>query len=195
MGRKRTIDREAVLDAAQSVVQRDGTARLTLDAVAAEAGISKASVLYDYKTKPALMRAMVERRMSAEHARQDRIRTALGDIPNAFIRTRLTAASDPATDDDQAITLCIAASMAQNNEIRTPICSKLGDSISEVLETSENPDGALLAFVALEGLRMMEHFGVYNFDPAERQRLIEHIRWLVEQKPERVPLDVSTEIA
>ena len=52
MGRKRTIEPDAVLDAAEQVVMRDGAARLTLDAVACAAGISKASVLYDYKTKP-----------------------------------------------------------------------------------------------------------------------------------------------
>ena len=34
MGRKRVIDQEQVLDAAQRVVARDGAARLTLDAVA-----------------------------------------------------------------------------------------------------------------------------------------------------------------
>lgn len=195
MGRKRTIDREAVLDAAQSVVQRNGTARLTLDAVAAEAGISKASVLYDYKTKPALMQAMVERRMAAEQAREGRILAALGDVPNAFIRTRISAASDPATDDDQAITLCMAAAVAQDNDLRKPICGKIGDSIAELRKSSRNQDGALLAFVALEGLRMMEHFGVYKFDPADRLRLIEQIRWLVDQEPGRIPLDAPTGIA
>src|SRR3546814_2511896 len=42
MARPRTIDRDAVLDAAQRVVARDGAAGLTLEAVAAEDGISKA---------------------------------------------------------------------------------------------------------------------------------------------------------
>ena len=57
MGRLRIIDRDAVLTAAERVVRRDGAARLTIEAVAAEAGISKASVLYDYKTKQALIKA------------------------------------------------------------------------------------------------------------------------------------------
>ena len=69
MGRHRVIDRDAMLDAAERVVVRDGAAKLSLDAVATEAGISKASVLYDYKTKHALIRALVERRVAAETAR------------------------------------------------------------------------------------------------------------------------------
>ena len=85
VGRPRTIDRESVLDAAQAVAARDGAAYLTLEAVATEAGISKASVLYDYKNKQALMRAVIERRIAAEDARIQEIQDRLGDEPNAAI--------------------------------------------------------------------------------------------------------------
>ncbi|WP_018700868.1 TetR/AcrR family transcriptional regulator [Amorphus coralli] len=195
MGRKRTIDRESVLDAAQCVVQRDGVARLTLDAVAAEAGISKASVLYDYKSKPALMRALVERKIAAEEARVGAIRDALGDTPDVAVRTRIAAASDPATEDDQAFTLCLAAAMAQDSDLRQPICSTVGGAISEIRETSKNPNGALLAFLALEGLKLMEYFGVHRFDPEHRKELVEEIGWLVEQSPGRVPLVAPKKVA
>src|SRR3546814_17040256 len=69
--------RDAVLDAAQRVVARDGAAGLTLEAVAAEAGISKASVLYDYGTKQALMKALIERRIAAEDSRIGEIEAGL----------------------------------------------------------------------------------------------------------------------
>ena len=189
MGRKRTIDREAVLDAAQYVVQRDGVARLTLDAVTAEAGISKASVLYDYKTKPALVRAMVERKIAAEDDRIDRLRAEIGDTPNAAVRTRIAACSDPATEDDQAFTLCLAAAMAQDSDLRQPICSRVGGVISEIKTSSDTPNGALLAFLALEGLKLMEYFGVYRFDPEDRHLLLEEIGWLAEQVPGAVPVE------
>lgn len=195
MGRKRTIDREAVLDAAQCVVQRDGVARLTLDAVAAEAGISKASVLYDYKTKPALMRALVERKIAAEEERVGAIRAALGETPNAVVRTRIAAATDPATEDDQAFTLCLAAAMAQDSDLRKPICTTVGGAISEIQESSESPNGALLAFLALEGLKLMEYFGVYRFDAEDRLQLLEEIGWLVDQTPGRVPLEAPAKVA
>jgi AcrR family transcriptional regulator len=51
MGRKRVIDQEEILNGAEFVVVRDGAAHLTLDAVAEQAGISKASVIYSYKSK------------------------------------------------------------------------------------------------------------------------------------------------
>jgi AcrR family transcriptional regulator len=45
MGRSRKLDREALLDAAQEVVSRDGASNLTIEAVAANAGVGKATVL------------------------------------------------------------------------------------------------------------------------------------------------------
>ncbi|HFL8188134.1 TPA: helix-turn-helix domain-containing protein [Stenotrophomonas maltophilia] len=55
MGRRKSIDPQHVLDAAERVVAQVGAARLTLDAVAAEAGVSKASVVYDFQSKAGLI--------------------------------------------------------------------------------------------------------------------------------------------
>ena len=53
--------RTALLDAALTVVRRDGAAALTLDAVAAEAGVSKGGVLYHFGSKRALIDGLLER--------------------------------------------------------------------------------------------------------------------------------------
>ena len=57
---RRTDTRKRLLDAAASVVRRDGAKALTLDAVAAEAGVSKGGLLYHFKTKRDLLDAMLE---------------------------------------------------------------------------------------------------------------------------------------
>src|SRR3954471_17888645 len=67
MPRARTRDR--LLDAAGAVVHRKGAQALTLDAVAAEAEVSKGGLLYHFKSKRDLVEAMVERWM-AEFARE-----------------------------------------------------------------------------------------------------------------------------
>src|SRR3954471_17885396 len=61
MPRART--RDNLLDAAAKVVHRDGAQALTLDAVAAEAEVSKGGLLYHFKSKNDLVEAMVERWM------------------------------------------------------------------------------------------------------------------------------------
>lgn len=51
--------RQAFLQAAERIVTRDGVAKLTLDAVALEAGVSKGGVLYHFPKKNALIEGMI----------------------------------------------------------------------------------------------------------------------------------------
>ena len=53
--------RDQLLDAAESVGVREGIARLTFDAVAAEAGVSKGGLLHYFTNKDQLIEAMVRR--------------------------------------------------------------------------------------------------------------------------------------
>lgn len=184
MGRKRTIEPDAVLDAAEQVVMRDGAARLTLDAVACAAGISKASVLYDYKNKQALIRAVVERRLAAHRACERDAADELGDVADAAIRARLSVASHSLTDEDRAVALGLLASLAQEAELREPIALAYRERLAEVEESSRHPRAGLLAFLALEGLMSLEWLGLHTWAPDERARLISEIGWLVDQNPE-----------
>lgn len=56
-----TICTDNLLDAAQTVVLQSGGASITLDAVAAEAGVSKGGLLHHFPTKEKLIEAMVVR--------------------------------------------------------------------------------------------------------------------------------------
>jgi len=183
VGRQRTIDREGLLDAAERVVVREGAAHLTLEAVASEAGISKASVLYDYKTKRALVRALIERRVGRERLRVQRFLEAEGSQPNARIRAHLAATSRSFSDDERSVALNLCAALAQDADLRAPVQQSLLDAVVEIERDSSHPRGALLAFLAIEGLMLLDWFGLHSFDKTERDRLIAEIGWLMVQSP------------
>lgn len=186
MGRRRTIDREAVLDAAERVVSRSGAARLTLDAVAAEAKISKASVLYDYKTKQMLINAVIERRVSAEDGRIQGFIDGLGPVPDAPIRGRIAAVLPSMPDEDRSVAISLCAALAQDEQLRQPIQKIYRERIEEILRTSEHPRGAMLAFLAVEGLKLIEWLGLHSWPEPERKLLVAEMDWLVDQRPEPV---------
>ena len=81
----RTKDR--LLDAADVVVRRDGAQALTLDAVAAEAEVSKGGLLYHFKSKRDLVEGMVERWMADFQREIDeadpRVRARLREVQRA----------------------------------------------------------------------------------------------------------------
>lgn len=68
---RRTADeiRQAIVDAAITVVGRDGMGALTHRAVAAQAGVSLSSTTYHFASKQAITRAAVEQLAEAERAR------------------------------------------------------------------------------------------------------------------------------
>ncbi|MBZ5582555.1 MAG: TetR/AcrR family transcriptional regulator [Acidobacteriia bacterium] len=79
-----------ILNAAESIALRDGAARLTLDAVALEAGLSKGGVLYNYPSKDALVRGMVGRLIEQTEAEMVRIAQSDPEPRGRLLRSYLT---------------------------------------------------------------------------------------------------------
>jgi len=100
----RPTARRAILDAANRIVIRDGVARLTLDAVAAEAGVSKGGLLYHFRSKEALITAMIAAYLDdfdGQLARLAEREPAPGDRPDSPARERpanADAAAGPGFD-------------------------------------------------------------------------------------------------
>ena len=69
MARPRTVDRDQLLDVAEAVMSAEGTAGLTFGGVAKVAGISKATVQSVFKTREAMIEAMLQRWIAKEQLR------------------------------------------------------------------------------------------------------------------------------
>jgi AcrR family transcriptional regulator len=114
MGRKRIISDNQILDAAQHVVGRDGAGQLTVDAVASQAGISKASVLYFYKSKKALIEAIVQRVVRLDREENEAAIRSIGALDGAVVRGRILAAADWIPEASRSVALDLCAATAQN---------------------------------------------------------------------------------
>lgn len=180
MGRARVIDRQSVLDAAERVVVQGGAANLTLEAVAIEAGISKASVLYDYKSKHALIKAVIERSVARHTARLRAHAEAQGPVPDRAMRGRIAAmAAHSVSDAERSVALNLVAALASDHDLRALIETAYREHMSEITRDSAQPRHAMLAFLALEGLWLMERFGLYSWPQPERERLLAEIAGLL----------------
>lgn len=181
MGRTRVIDQDLLLDAAEAVVARDGAAKLTLDSVAAEAGVSKASVVYDHKTKQALIDALVHRALARDNAFNLAAAEALGNVDAKVIRGRITAASQPLPPQQRAVALSLCSALAQDAALRQSMQSNQAQVIAALQRDAAQPRSALLAYLALEGLKLLESLDFHTFPKKERDRLLRDIEGLVDQ--------------
>jgi AcrR family transcriptional regulator len=115
---------DALLDAAGVVVARQGIASLTLDAVAAEIGMSKGGVLHHFPTKDRLVEAMVVR--SAERWRAHFTRAyeltepGPGRMARALLQHCLSDAKGWTRELRRGSAACFAA-LAQNPSLIEPM--------------------------------------------------------------------------
>jgi AcrR family transcriptional regulator len=189
VGRKRVISEDMILDAAQYVVARDGAAQLTIDAVANQAGISKASVLYLYKSKRALIEAIVHRAARYDSDFNEAAIESLGSVDGGVVRGRILAATEFLPEASRSIALDICAAVAQDAQLRKPMQEFQNSIIGRIARTSAHPRGALLAHLALEGLKLLELLDFHSWSKAERNHLLREIEWLVDVDPK--PLNPS----
>jgi len=180
MGRKRVISENQVLDAAQHVVAKEGAAQLTIDAVAIQAGISKASVLYLYKSKMGMIKALVDRMVLADSAINESEINKLEGSRSAAIRGRIRASSEGVTDGVRSIGLNLCASIANDPQLRQTGKAYMSRTVERIKSTCENPNAAMLAFLALEGVKLLELVDWHSWTESERKRLLKDIERLVD---------------
>lgn len=91
--RRREQSREEILSAARQVLLRDGISATTLDAVAKEGGLSKATLYYYFPSKDAILFELVHGMMEAHaHAVHDKVETTTtgAEALRAIARETLT---------------------------------------------------------------------------------------------------------
>jgi AcrR family transcriptional regulator len=178
MARIRTIDSDALLDAAERVAIREGAVGLSIDAVAREAGISKSRVIYDYKSKSGLLQALVERRLRVENDRVAAAVAAHGHTTNPELCGRIAAAKDTPDDDDRAIALTLCAAMSSEEPLQGMIRDMAKRDIEAVTWRACQTPLALVAYLALHGMMSMEYLDIYRWTESERSTLLAEIRRL-----------------
>src|SRR3954462_15817205 len=87
----RKSSREKILDAAAELVKEIGAGRLTLEAVAERAGLSKGGLLYNFKSKEVLLKAMIQRIIDEVEAEKEQWRAKAP--PGRSLEPRLCVAA------------------------------------------------------------------------------------------------------
>jgi AcrR family transcriptional regulator len=175
MARIRTIDSDALLDAAERVAIREGAVGLSIDAVAREAGISKSRVIYDYKSKSGLLQALVERRLRVENERVASAVAAHGHTANPELCGRIAAAKDTPNEDDRAIALTLCAAMSSEEPLQDMIRDMAKRDIEAVTSRACHTSLAVVAYLALHGMMSMEYLDIYRWTETERSTLLAEI--------------------
>ena len=157
--------RDRLLDAASVVVRRDGAQALTLDAVAAEAEVSKGGLLYHFKSKRELVEGMVERWLT-EFERD------IEAADPAFVRGYVRA-SDPA--GMQMDELGMLAALIADPSLLLAVRRQYGIWQDRVEREGRDPVDATVARLAADGLWLAELFGMGPPTGELRERVVQRL--------------------
>ncbi|MDC7808078.1 TetR/AcrR family transcriptional regulator [Luteimonas sp BLCC-B24] len=171
----RSDARTRILDAALAVADRVGAANLTLDAVAADAGVSKGGLLYHFASKDQLLRAVVEHHM-AEHQRDLDLATAQfpatpGGYLQAFVHAQRGELA--AKREQPGTTRSFIAAAVNTPDLLEQPRARAHAHTERLRQLGPDFIEGLLVTLALDGLFFRDTFEMLDLDDGERDRLMQ----------------------
>ena len=169
--RDRDDTRSRLLDAAEAIVADRGVGALTLDAVAAAAGVSKGGLLHHYRSKEALLAAIVGRMAEEMHAVFDMTLAAQAPGPGRAARACIAWAlhSPPDREErDLRIAAALLAAHTHHPGLVDPIRAEHARIRAMLAEDGLPPGRSLAVICAADGLFMAKVFSIWR--PSEQEK-------------------------
>lgn len=195
MGRPRTISRESVLQAAGALAGELGVSALTLEAVAARAGISKGGLQYLFKTKQQLLEAMIEYYSCHMSASVAEAYEALPDTPGRPLKAYILGSLEKGVQRDATTAALLSAALAEP-ELLAPGRKQYRKNLDELRKQGVPRNLALVVLCAVDGLMITEFMQLEPFTAAERKRLVATLLELAEtgSVAEAAPAGTATQL-
>ena len=179
MARPPSDARDRALGAALLISSREGVSTLTIDAVAREAGLSKGGVLHHFRTKDALVLAMVERLVvlfeAATQAASDLDPEPIGRYTRAFLST-------VTSPELAAIGRALLAVVAVNPALLDPLRDSYRRCHLRLAADGIDPADAHLCVLAADALWMGAIFNFPAPPPDLERALHERLRALTTKR-------------
>jgi len=167
--------RDRLLDAAESVVSREGVGNLTLEAVAREAGVSKGGLLSHSPTKSALVMAVVERLALRCESHQGRALADDNQPAGAFTRAYLAARSEFPDPEDKTVPVALLAAAGTDPQYLEPIRARMREWQARLEADGIDPVTAMIVRLAIDGLCLGNLLGMPVPTRELRQKVIDRL--------------------
>jgi AcrR family transcriptional regulator len=180
IARGRKSSREKILDAAAELVAEIGAGRLTLDAVADRAGLSKGGLLYNFPSKDALLQAMIQRMIDQVTEAKEDLRKQMGPGPNLEARLVTTTLLNMCCGGKmQEFATGMMVASAENPRLLDPVREIIAATLKQVKASSEDLDASLIGWLAVEGLSNLEMHNISPFSDQDREQIVQAINRLL----------------
>ena len=166
----RNSHREDLIDAAEAIVTELGVGELTLERVAARAGVTKGGLIYHYKTRDALLQALVERLVGKIEARSRTAAAALGNNVQGLLLALIDDVLEMSREEKALMANLLSAVSAHPSQLG-PVQRMYQRTNTVLADAGEHAGVALMISCALDGLLFMELLDIQHFSAEQRQQM------------------------
>ena len=178
MSRKKEIDRDRILDAAEAVILESGGRSFTLDAVAARAGISKGGLVYSFATKDDLVHAALEREMARF---REAVHRRLGGGPTKPVELVLAHIEEALDEDDVSTQKAafLVTALVHAPDMLEPVRSYYRELLDPLRSERGDMREVRHALLAVEGIFLLRGLGFLEVSADEQKSVLLHARDII----------------
>ncbi|MRW91998.1 TetR family transcriptional regulator [Duganella sp. FT80W] len=177
----RTSHRDTLLDALQSIIMESGVQEVTLDSVAARAGVTKGGLIYHFKSKEALLLALTERLRAQVDAYCVDPQENPQDSVRKFLIARINYAFNMNAQEKKLMANLLMATGSYPS-LLGPVKSMYDAGTGELALMEDSAGLALSVWTALDGFVLLEMLNIRHFSALEKQQMQAALITLVEQQ-------------
>ncbi|ASR49823.1 TetR family transcriptional regulator [Paenibacillus kribbensis] len=177
---KKELKRELILKAASLIVHEEGVEKLTLEAVAKKAGISKGGLLYHFPNKDALILGMVEQLSTSfvtefnERAENDM--HSKGRWTRAYMNTSLSG-----NHGENDLYTALSAAHFTNPQMLELLQDEYANIQNKIENDELDPVRSTMVRLVIDGLWFAEMFGLAPPNEELRQKMMEELKTYIKE--------------
>ncbi|RDK03189.1 TetR/AcrR family transcriptional regulator [Paraburkholderia lacunae] len=183
--------RRAALQAALTIVARDGPGQLTFDAIARESGISKGGLMHQFRTKGDVLKALLEHEIEYFENFARNYLAANGETKAEPHLAAEIATMREAMDNPHSAGFSILAALVEDPSLLSATRENTAQKVKHIKAEAADPDTALLRWAAARGLVFTALLGLCPLSEKERGRLFDRLldedQWPQSAEPKKKP--------
>lgn len=160
----RISKRDQLLDAAAAIVGKHGVQQLTIDAVAAAANVTKAGLIYHFKTRDELLGALVERMV------QDFDVQALPQegLTMRSVLSQMSKETFELPPEQRQLMANLLAAVSSHPQLIAPVQALYARNYDWMAQSGGHADQGMVLAAALDGIALLELLNLHQFTPQQR---------------------------
>jgi len=179
--RRRRDSRETILQAAEEIVAKLGPAYLTLETAANEAKVSKGGLFYHFRSKEALLEAMIRRSMQLLESERTKVAESLTGERNGKMKASIIGTLRHLEGQRPVLTAVVAA-IANDPKLVEPMRESFQNEFEALCkELNLRMEDVAVLFLASQGLLLMELLNLSFLTPSQIRKVTQRMLQLVEE--------------